>query len=91
MKLTFDLSMNHAGRLYSGSAALPQNSNLIGTVDRGGGDIGGLLWIQSTGRLAQINAGVVRALPLGVCRTFGEIAVALGKSSAEVACRVVGL
>ncbi len=48
-------------RLYSPS--IPVGGVAIGTVTRGIGDTGALVYVPATGIYVQINAGVVRTLP----------------------------
>lgn len=57
-RLAVDLSGKW--RLYSNT--IPQGSQVLGTVTRDAGDTGALV-ITAAGLYAQVNAGVVRALP----------------------------
>lgn len=58
-RLTVDINGNW--RLYTN--IIPAHSRAVGTVTRNGYDTGALVLIEATGIYAQVNAGVLRALP----------------------------
>lgn len=58
-RLSVDLSASW--KIYTNT--IPQGARALGTVTRGIGDTGALVFIEATGLYVQANAGAIRSLP----------------------------
>lgn len=57
-----EITINPDGKWKLYTTTIPDGSKILGTITREGIDTGALVWFEKTGRYAQVNAGVVRAI-----------------------------